>query len=434
VLFSAGWNGPLFSASADGGATPVAISTVDTASGELGHWWPDVLPGGTTALITVWMTATGINDSKIAALDLATGKHRIIMAGSAAKFLPSGHLLFFHAGGFQVVPFDPVAMRPTGDPAKVLPDATPLDPLGSRDNPTSISSAGTLVYMTGPLSPETQLAWASARSGFEPVPGSPKRWRELHLSPDGRRVVGSRVEAGVTNLWVQDLARTTEQRLDLQGSAFDGIWNPADGSLIFTAMRKGHFDPYRLAASEAVPKAIIDAPLDQHVQAVSRDGKRIGLFDTQPDGTIELVVAEIDRPTVRTRLPIVASSVGALEFSADGTWLAAQTTMSGRREIVVMSVSGTGAPVPITSGGGAAPHWSLTSPTLYFEREDALVAATYTTAGGRFTVTREDVLFKLAGHHLVGVAHDGRFLLSKPLPGQALGIQVAVNWLSELRK
>jgi hypothetical protein len=199
-------------------------------------------------------------------------------------------------------------------------------------------------------------------------------------------------------------------------------------------MRKGHFDPYRLAASEAVPNAIIEAPLDQHVQAVSHDGKRIGLFDTQPDGTIELVVAEIDRPTVRTRLPIVASSVGALEFSADGTWLAAQTTMSGRREIVVMSVSGTGAPVPITSGGGAAPHWSLTSPTLYFEREDALVAATYTTAGGRFTVTREDVLFKLAGHHLVGVAHDGRFLLSKPLPGQALGIQVAVNWLSELRK
>ena len=97
VFYSAGWNAPLFSVSADGGK-PVAFSTLDAAAGEIGHWWPEFLPGGKTALITVWMAATGINDSKLAALDLTTGKHRVLMPGSSAKFLPPDRLLFFHAG------------------------------------------------------------------------------------------------------------------------------------------------------------------------------------------------------------------------------------------------------------------------------------------------------------------------------------------------
>ena len=90
--------------------------------------------------------------------------------------------------------------------------------------------------------------------------GPAKHWRDFRLSPDGRRIVGTRVEAGVTNLWVQDLARQIEQRIDLPGAAFDGMWSPSDDSLIYTSMRKGHFDAYRLAASELVPKAIVDEP------------------------------------------------------------------------------------------------------------------------------------------------------------------------------
>ena len=45
VIFSGGWNGPLQSVSAEGGGKPAAISTVDTANGELARldgrrsWW-----------------------------------------------------------------------------------------------------------------------------------------------------------------------------------------------------------------------------------------------------------------------------------------------------------------------------------------------------------------------------------------------------------
>jgi eukaryotic-like serine/threonine-protein kinase len=433
VIYSPGWNAPLFSVTADGGGKAAAISTVDAAAGEIGHWWADVLPGGKSALFTVWMAATGINDAKVAVLDLATGKHRLLMPGAGARFLTSGHILFFHAGGFQIVPFDPVAGRVTGEPSKVLADAKALDPLGSWHKPVAVSESGTLVYVSGPLAPEIQLAWATQRGVIEPVPGTAKRWREVALSRDGQRVVGSRIEAGVTMLWVQDLARQAEQRLNLPGATFDGLWNPADNSLIFTSMTKGHFDAFRLPATDTVPKAIIDGPLDQQPLAVTHDGKRVAFYDSQQDGTILLTVAEIDRPTVRTRLPTPGSNIDAARFSPDDRWIAAETRASGRLEIVVVAANGTGGAIPVSSRGGATPTWSRTGSVLYFEQDGELVAATYSTAGGRFTVTGEDVLFKLEGRHLVDVGPDGRFLLKKDAPGQGYGIQVVVNWLAELK-
>ena len=258
---------------------PTAFSTLDTAAGEIGHWWPEFLPGGQTALITVWMAATGINDSKIAALDLVAGRHRVLMSGSCAKFLPPGRLLCFHVGAYQVVPFDPVALRPTGEPTRVLPDGTALDPLGSWEKPVAVSPKGTLAYQAGPLVPDLQLIWVSARAEIEPVGGPPRRWRQASLSPDGRRVVGSRIEAGTTVLWIQDLVRQTEQRLDIPGANFDALWHPSGGSIVFTSMRKGHFDAYTPTLADGVAQSIIEEPFDQQPLALSNDGTRMVLYD-----------------------------------------------------------------------------------------------------------------------------------------------------------
>ena len=199
-------------------------------------------------------------------------------------------------------------------------------------------------------------------------------------------------------------------------------------------MRKGHFDAYRLGPSESVAKPIIDAPLDQQVRAVTHDGKRILVSDAQADGTLLLTIAAMESPSKRTTVPIQASTIEELEFSPDDKWFAVQTTASGRNQIVVMPTDPSGAVVPITSDGGTYPRWAPTGSTLYYERDDQLIAVTYSTSSGRFTVSREDVLFKLGGHHLIDAAPDGRFLVMKASPGQTPGIQVVVNWLSELKR
>jgi serine/threonine-protein kinase len=432
VLFSPGWSGPVYSVPADGGK-PAAISTIDTAAGELAHWWPEPLPGGKIALITVWMAGTGINDAKLAALDLDTGKHRVLMPGAAARYLSSGHVLFFRAGGYYTVSFDPVTAQSTGEPVKVLPDALALDPLGTRIKPIAVSRAGTLVYIAGPLVPEVQLAWATAAGAIEPVPGPPRRWSDVKLSPDGRQVAVWTIEGGLSGIGIFDLARQTSQKLELAGAGFAPVWTP-DGSLLFTSMRKGHFDVDRWNAADGTARSLLEEPLDQQPVAVTHDGKRVVLIDYLADSTITFSVSGFDRVKDRTRLQLKASGTDEPRLSPDDKWLAARVMDSGRGEVIVTSFPGPGPTVHVSARGGRHPIWSAKGSTLYYQRDDDLMAATYSTAGGRFTIERETPLFKLAGHDLVGLAPDGRFLLVRNLPGQQARLQVAVNWLAELKK
>ena len=70
-------------------------------------------------------------DGKLSLTLLRNYTHRFatdVIPGVAAKYLPSGHLLYFHAGTHRVIGFDPVAQRVIGDSVKVLPDARPMNP------------------------------------------------------------------------------------------------------------------------------------------------------------------------------------------------------------------------------------------------------------------------------------------------------------------
>jgi eukaryotic-like serine/threonine-protein kinase len=428
VVFTRGWNLPLLSVPADGGGKPVPLTTIDTASGELGHWWPVLLPDGKTVLFTVWMAAAGINDSKIAVLDVATGKHRVIMPGAAAKYMAPGRLLYFFAGAYQVVDFDPVALRPTGEPRKVIPDATPLDPSGSPEKPVAVSADGTLAYLTGSLYPESQLAWLTPKGDVTPIALAPERYARVELSPDGRQVVSSRVDSGVERLWLADLVRLTEEKLDSPGMSFGPHWSPSGDFIVFTSMRTGNFDVATIRPEERA-KVIIGDPFDQTPSALTKDGKVVLIKEYYPDGTVGLALASLDRPQDRKRLPIDAAIFRAATLSPDDQWVAIQTRSSGRSEIHVQSLQQPGRVVRVTSRGGAMAVWAKKSPTIYYARDDELVAATYSTTGGRFSVVREDTLARPGLFQLAGVAPDGRFLIAKLRPGQETTLQVVVNWM-----
>jgi serine/threonine-protein kinase len=428
VIFTRGWNLPLLSVSADGGGKPVPLTTIDTASGELGHWWPVLMPDGKSVLFTVWMAASGINDSKIAVLDLATGRHRVILPGAAAKFMAPAQLLYFFAGAYHVVGFDPVALRPTGEPRKVLPDATPLDPGGSPQRPVAVSTDGTLAYLAGSLYPESQLAWLTPKGDVQPIALPPQRYAWVELSPDGRQVVSSRVDSGVERLWLADLIRSTEDRLDSPGTSFGPHWSPTGDFIVFTSMRTGNFDVATIRPGER-PKVVIGDPFDQTPGAITQDGKTVLIKEYFSDGTVGLTLASLDRPQERKRLPIDAAVFRITMLSPDDRWVAIQTRTSGRSEIHVHSLQQPGRVVRVTSQGGAMPVWSRKSSTIYYVRDDELVAATYSTAGGRFSIVREETIARPGPFMLGGVAPDGRFLIAKLRPGQETTLQVVVNWM-----
>jgi eukaryotic-like serine/threonine-protein kinase len=434
IYFSAGWNAPLSVVSADGGTKPTVISTVDAAAGELAHWWPEPLPGGKALLFTDWMAASGINDARIAVLDLATGKHRILMPGSNAKYLSTGHLLYFHAGGFYRIAFDPVTVRVAGDPVKVLPDARPLDPSGSSVRSIAASTSGTLAYLSGALEPTRQLAWATQAGIIEPIAGQPQAWLGMQLSPDGRRIVAARSDGGTRGLWLHDLIRQTDEKIEAPGATFDPVWSPTGDFLLFTSLRKGHFDIAMLRPAEAVVRPVIEEPFDQGPMAVTHDGKRMVMYENLKDGTSVISIADLDQPARRTRLSLSATGTDDVRVSPDDRWIAASNNSSVRREVVVAPLSASGATIRVSSRGGETPLWSTTGSKLYYQRDDEVVVATYSLAGGRFAIEREETLFRLGDYDLMDLAPDGRFLLSRKLPGQDMKIRVVVNWFAEFAK
>ena len=112
IVFSRTWLSGLSAVSADGG-TPTVLTEPDPGRREIGHWWPSVLPDG-RVLFTIAAAGLGLNDAHIGLLDPATRSYRGLFAGAKAEWLPSGHIVFFRAGRYHVVPVRPVIGRGHG--------------------------------------------------------------------------------------------------------------------------------------------------------------------------------------------------------------------------------------------------------------------------------------------------------------------------------
>jgi serine/threonine-protein kinase len=73
----------------------------DTKAGELDHLWPEALPGGRALLFTV-VSAGGVPNAQIAAIDLQTGARKnLLRGGTNAVYLPTGHLLYSAGGSMR---------------------------------------------------------------------------------------------------------------------------------------------------------------------------------------------------------------------------------------------------------------------------------------------------------------------------------------------
>lgn len=100
------------------GGTPQALTSLDPSRDEIGHDWPEILPGGKAVLFTV--TA---RDQQIAVQSLETGRRQVVIrGGSHARYVPTGHLVYVRAGVLLAVPFDLARLEVRGLPVPILED------------------------------------------------------------------------------------------------------------------------------------------------------------------------------------------------------------------------------------------------------------------------------------------------------------------------
>src|SRR4029079_14777012 len=89
----------------EGGGDERMLTSPDTARGELGHWWPQILPDGDHVLFTAYRTP--IERATLEVLSIKSGERRVVLTGGAYGFyVPTGHLVYAVGETIRAVPFD----------------------------------------------------------------------------------------------------------------------------------------------------------------------------------------------------------------------------------------------------------------------------------------------------------------------------------------
>jgi serine/threonine-protein kinase len=214
------------------GGSPEPQTTLQ--QGEEGHGWPQFLPDGKAIVFTV-KTTSGFRP---AIVSLETGEHRVLEElgdGRAARYVPTGHIVYAERGQLLAVPFDPVRLELTGTPSSVL-DGVHVSPTSGLAYFT-VSNTGTLTYLPGRQAEvERQLVLVDRQGVGTPIVDERSNFLSPRFSPDGTRVtVNPHLGSGPGDIWVYDLMSGTRIRLTTGGANGSPIWSPDGDRITFSS-------------------------------------------------------------------------------------------------------------------------------------------------------------------------------------------------------
>jgi hypothetical protein len=99
------------------------MPTMNLAEGELDHAWPQILPGGTSALFTSNKRIGSWDRVSIDVASLTDGTRRtFVHGGTFGRYLGSGHLAYVNGDALFAASFDAGALTLRGTPVPMIED------------------------------------------------------------------------------------------------------------------------------------------------------------------------------------------------------------------------------------------------------------------------------------------------------------------------
>jgi len=425
----------------EGGGDERMLTTPDTARGELGHWWPQILPDGDHVLFTAYRTP--IERATIEVLSISSGKREVVFTGGVFGFyVPTGHLLYAVGETIRAVPFDLDRLAVTGAALPVVDSVAmnPTDGAAAFD----VSENGTLAYL--PVSSyitETELVLVDRRGNESRALPATDRYDHPRLSPEGGRIaVDIRSANSLGDIWVFQIGRSGGLRLTAEGGRdFGAEWTPDGRELIYSSEHP-FFDLYRRAADASRPaEPLLTGGFDRYPGSVSPDG-RLFAFSLAVPGAGELWTVQLRGPAAPARYFANGFNLAHPTLSPDGRWMAYDSDESGRIEVYAQSY-----PNPslkrwkVSPGNGSEPMWTRGGRELVYRKGDSVMAVSVDLENGRSGPPK--ALFGGPYPDSPGwtrprsydVSRDGeRFLMTKlPAEERRPRIAVVLNWFAELR-
>jgi Tol biopolymer transport system component len=375
IVFAGDSSGTLSRVSANGGEV-TRITTIDPARKESGHRFPVFLPDGDHYLYAALPGHDGKFNIFAGALSDPKRVSLVGTAGTAPVYADPGWLLYGRQGVLVAQPFDPKALKTTGEPVPLADEpSTILDPSTSytAGHVVSVSSTGTLVYYSGPVT-KTRAVWLDSRgqtTGTLPVKLG--FYSTVRLSPDGTQAVFVRsISPTESTLWLVDVARASASLLSSGGGRNEApVWSPDGTQVLFSSDRGGLQDFFVKNLADASPERLFyqsDVPFKTPT-------------DWSPDGSIlfhqllpGLAYDVYSLPATGGTAPVPAASGSRRELrglvSPNGQWLGYLGEDTGRFELYVQSFPRAARKIQVSSNGAATWWWTPGSRQLLYTTTD----------------------------------------------------------------
>jgi serine/threonine-protein kinase len=434
IVYNRKYNAGLWRISSGGGA-PDSITAPDVGDGELGHFWPQIVPGGAAVIFTAYRNS--VERSRIKVVSLRTRAVKTLVEGATdGRLLPDGRLVFYRGGDLLAVPFDPRRLEVTGSPVPVLQHVG-YDRLGAQAA-FDVSETGTLAWVPdSELSAPARMVWLSRDGRDTDALEQSGIYYDARLSPDGRHIAFAKDEP-TSDVWVADLATGTQARLT-HDPGIEGrvVWS-ADGRRVIYQGEHGPFAVYSRAADAGDTSLLLSTGrYDRYPWSVTPDGRWVvGMEDSLVERLVLMSLAEPGR----------IRPFGSSEFdrespalSPDGRWVAYASDESGDFQLYLSPFDTLSAGSRQLTRGGITTssdyawiRWSKGGREILYLAGDSVMSVPFDPSSGS---AGAPTLLLRTPYRVADVTRDGQRLLAIKTPVQTAPrrVRVVVNWLGELR-
>jgi eukaryotic-like serine/threonine-protein kinase len=431
-----------------GAATPL----VDTMKAKVLSVAPTLLPGSHALLLSVCHGPESQGCARdLGALDLATGKVKVLVAGAnRGWYLPQGLLVYGTAeGALFAVKFDLKSLTVTSAPVGVLDGIETGTQFALAK--VAISASGIAAYLPARAQQGAVIVQRDRTGREEVVVSKPEAYAGPRLSPDGRRLLFFGPDAkGVDQLWIYDRVSLTTRQLTFDGVSVRPTWSPDGNRVAFSGQRNSVWHTLWMPADGSSPAERVSKGRDvvgSSAVSWTRDGKWIVVDGPPSDGKGaggEDVFAIPTTDTSRAMRPAAASPFNdqSGEVSPDGKWIAYNSDDAGQYQVYIQPFLAPGGRTLISTGRAEEPAWLSNNELVYLNRESDSLTLAHLEFGRTIEVTRTP-LFSFQNYEsgsvsarYYDVSRDGKyFILVKRLATkESVAPVVVLNWTTEVQR
>lgn len=430
----------------ESGGTPVAVTALDSLKRERTHRFPCALDGGPWVVFTVQTVDSpgGYDDASIDAVNVRTGERRHLYAGARrAAWAPGGYLVLARGSDLYACPIDPGDPRVEQDPLPVLAGVSGNASSGSSD--FGIANDGTLAWIPGGEPERTrEVGWYDRAGRWTPTAVPPGPYLQLVLSPDATRaLVMAGPGGGASDLWLADLRTGGINRLTHGNQGGTAAWIPDGVRFVYSRS-----DP---SGANVITLRRLDGAGGEHelfraehpliVTDVTPDSRMVVFCDYgQPEGRIHLAPVGVEGssreiPAKGDRYELAGT------VSPDGRWLAFISNKTGREEVCVRRLGGTGGSWQISTRGGGGVRWGREGREFFFVESEMLQLVPVEVRGEEISLGQPEELFEVPPSPTERSFRDydydpvgDRFLFTRPPRGviERREIALSLGWAGRL--